>query len=62
MSFSSIVRREAGTYVSWCPELDVRSEGRTVEKALVNLDEAVEQFLVLHPQLREHRDAQLVAL
>jgi predicted RNase H-like HicB family nuclease len=28
--------------VSWCPELDVASQGRTVEEALSNLREALE--------------------
>lgn len=59
MSFSTIVRREAGTYISWCPEFDVQAPGRSVEKALENLEAAVEQYLTLHPHLRGHQDAQL---
>jgi len=32
-------------YVALCPELDVASQGRTVEEATANLKEAVELFL-----------------
>ncbi len=39
------VHREGDWYVAWCPELDVASQGRTVEAALANLREAVELFL-----------------
>ena len=36
---------EGDGYVSLCPELDVASQGETVEEALANLKEAVELFL-----------------
>ena len=36
-------RRGAG-YVSLCPELDIASQGDTVEEASANLKEAVELF------------------
>jgi predicted RNase H-like HicB family nuclease len=32
-------------YLSLCPELDVASQGATVEQATANLQEAVELFL-----------------
>ena len=32
-------------YVALCPELDVASQGKTVEEATANLKEAVELFL-----------------
>jgi predicted RNase H-like HicB family nuclease len=44
-SFTAIVEREGDIYVALCPELDVASQGETVEKATANLKEAVEVFL-----------------
>jgi len=32
-------------YVSWCPDLDIASQGKTVEEALNNLKEAIELYL-----------------
>ncbi len=43
--FSATIHKEEDWYVSWCPELDVASQGKTVEEALVNLREAVELYL-----------------
>jgi len=42
---SAAVHREGAWLVSWCPELDVASQGRTVEEALANLREALELYL-----------------
>ena len=44
-SFTAIIERESDIYVALCPELDVASQGETVEKATANLKEAVELFL-----------------
>ncbi len=41
---TAIIEREGAGYVSLCPELDVVSQGVTVEKARDNLHEAVELF------------------
>lgn len=43
--FTAVLERERDMYVALCPELDVASQGRTVEKAVANLREAVELFL-----------------
>jgi predicted RNase H-like HicB family nuclease len=43
--FSAVVWREEGIYVALCPELDVASQGKSVEEALVNLKEALELYL-----------------
>ncbi len=40
-----VVQREGDGWVSWCPELDVASQGITVEEAKANLKEAVDLFL-----------------
>ncbi len=43
--YTAVVEREGDMYVALCPELDVASQGATVEEATVNLREAVELFL-----------------
>lgn len=43
--FTAIIEREKRGYVSLCPELDVASQGATIEEAHSNLREAVELFL-----------------
>ena len=46
MKFAVIVERdEDGYYVALCPELDVASQGESVEEALRNLKEALELYL-----------------
>ncbi len=40
-----VIHAENGGYVSLCPELDVASQGDTVEEARTNLVEALELFL-----------------
>ncbi|MGA9119637.1 MAG: type II toxin-antitoxin system HicB family antitoxin [Bacteroidota bacterium] len=42
--FTAIIEREEDTYVSLCPELDIASQGKTVEEARLNLKEAIELF------------------
>ena len=43
--FTGIIEREGDMYVALCPEVDVASQGTTVEEATSNLREAVELFL-----------------
>ncbi|MFM7374020.1 MAG: type II toxin-antitoxin system HicB family antitoxin [Chthoniobacterales bacterium] len=43
--FTAVLRREEGEYVALNPELDIASQGSTVEEALANLREAVTLFL-----------------
>jgi len=42
---TALIEREGDGYVALCPELDVASQGDTVESARDNLQEAVELFL-----------------
>lgn len=42
--FTAIIEREGDGYVSLCPELDIASQGKTVEEARLNLIEAIELF------------------
>ena len=41
---TAIIEREEDWYVSLCPELDIASQGKTIEEARDNLAEAVELF------------------
>lgn len=41
-NFTAIIEKEDDMYVSLCPELDVASQGDTVEEAKANLQEAIE--------------------
>jgi predicted RNase H-like HicB family nuclease len=41
---TAIIEREEGGYVSLCPELDIASQGGTIEEARLNLREAIELF------------------
>ena len=42
--FTAIIEREDKGYVALCPELDIASQGNTVEEARLNLKEALELF------------------
>lgn len=42
--FTAIIQREGDGYVSWCPEIDVASQGASVHEATANLREALELF------------------
>lgn len=41
---SALIEREGDGYVSLCPELDIASQGNTIEAARKNLIEALELF------------------
>ena len=41
---TAIIEREGDAYVSLCPELDIASQGKTVEEARFNLAEAIQLF------------------
>ena len=43
-TLTAILEREGDVYVALCPEVDVASQGDTVEEATNNLREAVELF------------------
>ena len=40
-----MIYRESDGYVALCPEIDVASQGDSVEEASTNLQEAVELFI-----------------
>ncbi len=41
---TAIIQAEDGGFVSFCPELDIASQGDTIEHARDNLREALELF------------------
>jgi predicted RNase H-like HicB family nuclease len=41
---TAIIERDGGGYVALCPELDIASQGNSVESARMNLSEALELF------------------
>ena len=43
--FTAVIEREENGFAALCPELDVASQGDTVDQARSNLREAVELFL-----------------
>ncbi len=44
LQLTAVIEREGEGYVATCPEVDVVSQGNTVEEARLNLLEAVEGF------------------
>ncbi len=45
MKLTAIIQREGDGYMSLCPELDIASQGDSVEQAHDNLREALALFL-----------------
>lgn len=41
---TAIIQREGDLFVALCPELDIASQGATVEEARANLTQALELF------------------
>ena len=44
-SFTAVIKKGEKQFVALCPELDVASQGYSVEDALKNLKEAVELYI-----------------
>lgn len=44
MKLTAIIERDVDGYVSLCPELDIASQGTSIEEARDNLREAIELF------------------
>lgn len=42
--FTAIIERDADVFVAHCPDLDIVSQGATVDEARQNLTEAIELF------------------
>ena len=65
-TFTALVQREGDGWVALCPELDVASQGRSIEEARNNLREAVELFLetASEPEIEQrlHAETYLTSL
>ena len=46
---TAIIEREGDSYVSLCPEVDIASQGDSIEEARANLVEALELFFETAP-------------
>ena len=44
-TFTAFIRKGEKQFIALCPEVDVVSQGRTVDEALKNLKEAVELYI-----------------
>lgn len=54
--FTAIIEREGNGYVSLCPELDIASQGDSIEEAKQNLTEALQLFFeAADPSEIQHR-------
>jgi len=49
---TAIIEKEGDGYVSYCPEYDIASQGRTIEEARNNLHEALKLFYKPLPRRR----------
>ena len=60
MVVTGVIEREGNGYVALCPEIDIASQGDTVEEARSSLREALELFFETAPpsevQNRLHRE------
>lgn len=45
LQFSAVITKEEKFYVAFCPELDIASQGDSVEAAIKNLKEAIILYL-----------------
>ncbi len=45
MDFTAVIKKGDKQFVALCPELDVVSQGKTIEEALKNLEEASELYI-----------------
>lgn len=55
MKLSAIIQRDHDGYVSLCPELDIASQGDTIEQAKSNLQEALDLFFECAPHEEIHQ-------
>ena len=49
-TYTAIIHKEDDWYVAECPEVGTASQGKTIEKAIANLQEATELYLEEFPQ------------
>ena len=61
-SFTAIIRKREKQFVALCPEVDVVSQGYSIEEAVENLKEAVALYLeeMGEPEAYSHSDTFVV--
>ena len=42
---TAILKKEKILYVGWCPELNIASQGKSIDETIANLREALELYL-----------------
>ena len=57
---TALIERDGNGYVSRCPELDITSQGDTIEQARENLKEALEKRRAVQPRRRTVHQGQQV--
>ena len=72
IELTAVIEREGDSYVSLCPELDIASQGETIELARTNLIEALELFFEaaskqeiasrLHDEVLMHKELKMGTL
>jgi predicted RNase H-like HicB family nuclease len=55
MLFTAIIHREEEWFVAECPEIGTCSQGKTIEEAIANLQEATGLYLDEFPQAAPSR-------
>ena len=45
MDLTAVIKKGESQFVALCPELDVASQGHTIEQAIANLKEACELYI-----------------
>nr|MDO8079448.1 type II toxin-antitoxin system HicB family antitoxin [Candidatus Freyarchaeota archaeon] len=45
LQFSAVINKEEKFWVALCPELDIASQGESIEEAIKNLEEAINLYL-----------------
>ena len=48
--FTAVIHKEEKLFVAECPEIGTASQGKTIEEAIANLQEATEVYLEEFPQ------------
>ncbi len=45
MEFTVVIRKEGNWYTAWAAEIDIVSQGKSIEEAMKNIKEAVELYM-----------------
>ena len=54
-TFTAVIHKEDNLYVAECPEINTASQGKTIEEAVRNLQEATELYLEEFPRKQTYR-------